>query len=341
MGKMRRYLISTFTQTYLLVFLPFLVIVSLVFVIQISILSSKINLETVELVRLFGYLLPEIFFYTIPLSLIAALANTFTKLSEENELIAFFSLGHSPRRLLWNMLPVLTLFSAILLTLSLLLYPQMRQKLSRFKQYKAAEATLNIMPNKLSQYFGNYHVFVGEKKADDRYGNVVLFNHGEKGKYQLFIAKTGTVSNEGKRFILSLKHGIGETSDEKKIETMNYREFNIYQYPAIDYYMDFESNGEYWSKIKTNRGRRGKLLYLVFVSLSPLLTFGIAVSLTFFNPRYQRNYSAFVIFVIALSVYIPAAILQKSGSYSLFALFVGMLVLLSLILVRRRILRRF
>ncbi|HFC03545.1 MAG TPA: LptF/LptG family permease, partial [Nitratifractor salsuginis] len=76
MGRTRRYILWTFAKTYLLVFLPFLLVVSLIFVIQLSILSSKVNLSAGELIQLFGYMLPEIFFYTIPLSLIAALANT-------------------------------------------------------------------------------------------------------------------------------------------------------------------------------------------------------------------------------------------------------------------------
>jgi len=105
--------------------------------------------------------------------------------------------------------------------------------------------------------------------------------------------------------------------------------------------MQIETNREYWGKAANDRGRRGKLLYLVFVSLSPVLTFGIAVSLTFFNPRYQRNYAAFVIFFIVLSVYIPAAVLQKTGNVYLFALFVFMMASASFVMVRRRVMKHF
>ena len=54
MAETRRYLLNTFAKSYLLVFLPFLLIVSLVFLVQISILSSRINLETEELMVFFG-----------------------------------------------------------------------------------------------------------------------------------------------------------------------------------------------------------------------------------------------------------------------------------------------
>lgn len=340
MGKTRRYILWTFAKTYLLVFLPFLLVVSLIFVIQLSILSSRVNLSFGELGQLFGYMLPEIFFYTIPLSLIAALANTFTRFSEENEFVALFSLGHTPGRVLRILLPTLLLFTALLLVLSVMLYPQMKQKLSHFKRQKIAEATLNISPNKLSQSFGSYHVFVESKDANDTYKNMVLFNQGEKGKYQLFIAREGSVRNDGKRFTLTLRDGIGETSDPKKVENLHYRELDIYQYPH-NVYQTIVTSREYWERARHDRGRRGKLLYLIFVSLTPILAFGLIASLTFYNPRYQRSLAIAVIFVTALAIYIPAAILQKSGNIALFVTLTILLLGLGIVLVRRRVLRRF
>jgi lipopolysaccharide export system permease protein len=340
MGKTRRYILGTFAKNYLLVFLPFLLIVSLVFVIQLSILSSKVNIGFRELAQLFGYMLPEIFFYTIPFSLIAALANTFTRFSEENEFIALFSLGHTPRKVLVTVAPSLALFSLLLLTLSLMLYPQMKQKLNRFKSQKIAEATLNIVPNKLSQNFGSFHVFVDDKKEDGSYKNMVLFNRDRKGKYQLFIAKKGVIENDGKRFTLILENGTGESSSAKKIESVDYRELRFYQYPRSRY-ENFLTSAEYWGEAKKDSKRKRKLLYLIFVSLSPVLTFGIIAALTFYNPRYQRSLSSLVIFIVALIVYIPAAVLQKYGTLSLFLLFCAAMLGLSLYLAKRKVLRSF
>ncbi|ADV46142.1 LptF/LptG family permease [Nitratifractor salsuginis] len=340
MGKTRRYILWSFAKAYLLVFLPFLLVVSLIFVIQLSILSSRVNLEFRELVQLFGYMLPEIFFYTVPLSLIAALANTFTRFSEENEFIALFSLGHTPGKVLRFMIPTLLLFTALLLVLSVMLYPQMKQKLNHFKRQKIAEATLNISPNKLSQNFGSYHVFVESKDANDTYRNMVLFNQGTKGAYQLFIAREGRVANDGKRFTLTLRNGTGETSDPKKVENLHYRELDIYQYPR-NVYQSIVTSREYWKKALHDKGRRGKLLYLIFVSLTPILAFGIIAALTFYNPRYQRSLSIAVIFITALAVYLPAAILQKSGSVPLFIALVIFLLALGIFLLRRRVLRSF
>ena len=110
MAKTREFFLDIFFKSFLLVFLPFLLIVSLVFLIQLSILSAKINLNAIDLIKLFIYLIPEIFLYTIPFSLIAAIANSFGKLSEENELTALFALGHRPFRFVRYLLPSLFLF---------------------------------------------------------------------------------------------------------------------------------------------------------------------------------------------------------------------------------------
>jgi len=340
MGRTRRYILGTFTHNYLLVFLPFLLIVSLVFVIQLSILSSKVTLGFTELAQLFGYMLPDIFFYTIPFSLIAALANTFSRFSAENEFVALFSLGHSPRRILRMFLPSLIIFTLILLTLSFLLYPQMKQKLNAFKTQKIAEATLNITPNKLSQNFGNFHLFVDAKTKDGSYKNMVLFNRDKEGKYQLFIAKKGRVENDGKRFVLTLEKGTGESSTARKIETVRYENLSFYQYPRAHYH-NILTSSQYWEKAQKDDGRLHKLLYLLFVSVAPLLTYGIIAALTFYNPRYQRGFSSLAIFIVALIIYIPAAVLQKYGTPLLFGLFCLTLLAASLLLVRQKILRRF
>ena len=339
MAKTRGYILQTFGKSFLLVFLPFLLIVSLVFLIQLSILSSKIHLNMQELVHLFGLFLPEILFYTLPFSLIAALANTFGRLSEENELIALFALGHRPSRILAYLLPTLLLFCALLLVLSLMLYPQMKQKINAFKEYKITEATLNISPNKLSQSFGDYHVFVAAKEKGE-YKDVVLFDNHDPKREQIFLAKRADASNTRGRIRLTLYDGSAETSDAKTIQTLHYKSLSIYRYPQASS-RRVQSDREYWAQASTDKHRRGKMLYFIFVSLSPVLTFPLIALLSIFNPRYQKNRSAVVIFIAAMSIYLPAALVQKSGSLALFFLFLFLIAVLGAWLMKIRLMRRY
>ncbi len=337
--RTRRYILNNFAKSFLLVFLPFLLIVSLVFLVQVSILSSRINLSSGELLQFFSYLLPEILLYTIPFSLVAALSNLFSRLSEENELVALFALGHSPRRIFAFMMPVLLLFSAILMVLSFMLYPQMKQKIVAFKSQKLAEATLKISPNKLSQSFGSYHVYVAAKD-EKGYKDIVLLDNHDPKKQELFIAERASSGNEANRLSLTLHHGIGETSDEKKIDTLKYRSLTIYQYPRFSNHK-FLSFQEYWGLAKKEKRRRGKFLYFLMISLSPLTAFPLIAAFGIFNPRYQKANSAMAIFFVALAIYVPAAMVHKSGNLAIFALSMLLLVAGGFLLLRRRVLRYF
>ncbi len=114
----------------------------------------------------------------------------------------------------------------------------------------------------------------------------------------------------------------------------------MYQYPKSAA-ASMKTSWEYWAEAGKSKKRRGKLLFLLFVSLSPLLGYAVAAALSFYNPRYQRGMAAWGILIVALSVYLPAAILQKSGSLSLFFLFLAGLVAGGVWLLRRRVLARF
>ncbi|NPA50225.1 MAG: LptF/LptG family permease, partial [Epsilonproteobacteria bacterium] len=96
MAKSKRYILDIFANRFFTYFIPFFIIISMVFIIRLSVLSSKINLTFMELSTLFYYSLPEIFFFTIPLVFIASLITTLSKLSESNEIIALFTLGIRP-----------------------------------------------------------------------------------------------------------------------------------------------------------------------------------------------------------------------------------------------------
>lgn len=339
MAKTRHFLLQAFVRKFLIVFLPFLLIVSLVFLIQISILSARINLESGELLRFFSYLIPEILLYTIPFALIAALANLFTSLSEENELIALFALGHRPIDLLKQYLPATILLSALLAVLSLMLYPQMKQKIQIFKERKLAEATLKISPNKLSQSFGDYHVYVAARD-EKGYRDIVLFDNHDRTRQRLFLAKRATAQNDGKRLALTLYDGTGESEERGKIESLRYRKLTVYQYPRFSErsYLNFR---RFWERAATDRHQRGKLLYFIFISISPLFILPLSAALGIFNPRYERNRAAAVIFFNALLIYVPAVLIQKSGSLALFALLFAAEVLIVTLLLQRKVLKRF
>jgi len=337
--KTKTFLMGNLTKNYFIVFLPFLIIISLVFVIQLSVLSAKINLSFMELLTIFSYTMPEIFFSTIPLAFIAAVTNTFAKLSEENELIALFALGHSPGKLFRYLLPLTILVVILLLSLSLLMQPLTKQHLDNFKNQKIAEAKLKVLPKKLSQNFGDYHIFI-ENTEDGYYKNLTLFINDKKGFSQIFLAKKGKIENNGTVFTLKLFNGTGSRYYPEKIESVRYKKLYLYHYPQSCFY-HYENISSFWMKAIKDRHRRSLLYYSLFISFSPLLTLGILMALGTFNPRYKRNRSFWIIFFVALGIYIPAAVLQKYPSTVFFLAAITLWAIVSVTLYRKYLLKRF
>ena len=111
MVNVKGYISSNFTKVFLTIFLPFFLIISLVYLVKISSLTSKIQITFVEILKLYGYSVPDIVFYTLPLSFIAALANVLIKLSQDNELIALYALGVKADKVLRGLLLLGLLFS--------------------------------------------------------------------------------------------------------------------------------------------------------------------------------------------------------------------------------------
>jgi lipopolysaccharide export system permease protein len=311
MGKVRGFILSHFGKNYLLIFLPFFSILSIVYIIRIAILSNKITLDTGEILTLFGFFLPDIIFYTLPLSFIAAATATLMKLSEDNELIALFSFGLTPTKLLKIFTLPALLFTILMLIISLYTIPQSTLAYKLFEKRKTVEAELTIAPNRLGQKFGDYMVFLGDKK-NHTYHDVVLFATDNKEKRVLVIADKGHMEHHNAQFSLNLSHGTGDTFLPHTIESIRYEQMHIYNYTQNNTNVQWLSRG--WSDIGSNKNDMALFIYNIFLSLSPLLVLGLITAFSIVNPRYQRSGIYLVSFGIAIAVYITASVLRKQGT---------------------------
>ena len=311
MGKVRGFILSHFSKHYLLIFLPFFSILSIVYIIRISILSQKISLNAGEFLKLFGFFLPDILFYTLPLSFIAAVTVTLTKLSEDNELIALFSFGLTPTRLLRIFVLPALLFTSLMLILSLHTIPQSTTAYTLFKSKKTAEARLNIAPNRLGQKFGDYIIFLGDKQGQ-RYHDVVLFATDDKEKRVLIIANEGEMEHKNSQFSLNLYQGTGDTFLPDRIESISYAQLRIYNYARHAVDTTWLNRG--WSHIGTSRSDMALFIYNIFLSLSPLLVLGMIIAFSVINPRYQKPRTYLISFTMIVAIYLAASLLRKEGT---------------------------
>ncbi len=312
MVNIRGYLSSNFTKSFLTIFLPFFLIVSLIYLVKISRLTAQIHIDFIELLSLYAYSIPDIVFYTLPISFITALANLLIRLSVDNELIALYALGLNAKKILGRLLLIGFLFTSLLFTISFLAMPLSKQFYKSFKETKKNEAKINIVSGELGQKFGNFYIYVKEKKDNTLY-DIVIYNRTDKSNEQFFSSKTGEIKYESGLTSLILHSGYGYTYSKETLQQVKYGSLTVYDKIETKGFR-FEDVVAYWSKAKDNNKRMHRLLFYAFVSLIPFLSVYLIASFTMINPRYQENRSFLVIFTTTLLLYFLASYQNKWGT---------------------------
>ena len=334
MAKLKEFILTNFVKSFLTLFVPFFIIIALTYLIKISNLSSKVNLELIDFVTIFMYVLPHIFFASIPLTFIGATINTFAKLSEENEAVAIFSLGYSPAKIYSYLLPLALLFSIFLTALTLYIIPYADQYMDNFKSKKIYDAKLRILPKKLSQSFGKQHIFI-ESSKNNQFKNVTMFSEDSDGYMQIMLSKSGSIEHKAdKKSYLSLDNGSLYRYKDKNFQIIDFANLKLYNNKK------FYSNKvlkpiDFWKKYLK------KFYYFLLISLSPLLILPLLVALGLFNPRYQKNRASIYILLSTLLVYIPAILAKEKVSIYVTLSIMAVWVLISIFLFRQKLSKRY
>ena len=339
MVNVKGYVSSNFTKSFLTIFLPFFLIISLVYLVKISSLTAKIQISFSELLTLYSYSVPDIVFYTLPLSFVAALANVLLKLSQDNELIALYSLGLKASKVLKPLLLLGILFSLLLASISFLAMPLSKQLYKEFKTSKQSEAKLNIVPGKLGQKFGNYYIYVKEKKGA-AFQNIVIYNRTKKDEEQFFSSQKGKLNKKNNITSLRLNDGYGYTYTQEKLQQAKYKSLEVFD-TTQNKAFTFENIVTLWSKATTDIKMLRRILFFIFVSLIPFLSVYLVASFTMINPRYQKNHSFVVIFITTLVLYTLASSLEKWGTFPLLFIVIITLYFFGRWLFKKRVTRYF
>jgi lipopolysaccharide export system permease protein len=341
MVNVRGYISSNFTKAFLTIFLPFFLIISLVYLVKISSLTAQIQINFLELLLLYSYSLPNIIFYTIPLSFIAAVANTLIKLSQDNELIALYALGLQAKKMLRSILLLGILFSILLSTISFLGIPMSKQLYNAFKEKKKSEVTFNIIPGKLGQKFGEYYIYVKEKdQKNNMFHDMVIYNRTKKNEEQFFSSQKGQLKRNDHIASLLLQKGYGYTYTEDKLQQAKYGTLEVFD-TKQKYHFHFQDIISYWTLTKTDKHRMGRALFYLFVSFIPLLSVYLVAAFAMINPRYQANHSFIIIFGVTFFLYLIASSLEKWGNIQSLVIIAVATFISGRILFQKRVARYF
>jgi lipopolysaccharide export system permease protein len=300
--KLNHYLYSQLAITFFPIFLGLFFITSIVFLVKIASLTSIITIDIYELIRLYLYVIPQILFYTMPISFFISLVITLSKLSSEYELTVITSFGLNPVNILKIFLPLTLLLSVLLLVVSVGLIPKTKFLTKQFLDVKKKEANFNIKASEFGQKFGDWLIYISSK--DNKiYNDVKLFKTEEK-KDQFIISKTAILDNDNGALSFKLIDGKAFIIDEQELNQIDYKSMYINDSIADSKIGIFTDSYSYWKENIEKNVDIDDLTFFILTSLFPLFSLFLVITFGYFNPRYEKNRAVFFSLIAIVLYYV-------------------------------------
>ncbi|ELJ8893394.1 LptF/LptG family permease [Campylobacter upsaliensis] len=286
-----KYILNQFLGTHLSIFLVLFGIVSMVFFIQIANLTSSIEISFLDLFKLYGFMLPRILIFTLPLAFFVALTLALYRLSKENESVVFFTLGFTPLKMAQFFLKIATFLSVLMLGVALVMIPIVYQLQKNFVDYKKTQIKFNYKTGEFGQKFLDWMIFIQDEK-EGGYENIIMYHpkSTDNLKEQLIIAKEANLerSNEGFAFRLSA----GKMYNFDADEALFIGEFEnlVVNTKFSDNLGQTKAFYEYWDDINTNADKAREFVMYVCISLFPLVSTLFALSFGIVTYRYEKGF---------------------------------------------------
>ncbi len=340
MGRLQKYLNNNLSTMFFSIFVPLFSIASLVFFVKIVSITSVIKIDFLELMELYGYVLPQILFYTIPVAFFSSAVMMLGKLSYDYETIVIFSLGIKPLKIAHIIGKTALLTTLTLLVLSLIIIPQAKQMYKGFIAHKKAEAVFNIKPSEFGQKFGDWLLFIGGEKEKNSFFDVVLYNKKVMDKENFIKAKEAKIvsDEEGLKFILI--DGSGYTYENGVLTKTDFKKMILNDLSVIKA-KNYRSFLEYWFESLSNETRAFDFTIFVIVSLFPAVSVPLILALGVVNPRYEKSRSYLWIIIAIVAFYALAFLSAKKMPFTGAVVASGLWALAGYIIYVKRIKRKY
>ncbi|WP_033915736.1 LptF/LptG family permease [Campylobacter sputorum] len=314
MNRVNRYLLTNFLSSFASLFATLFIIVSIVFFIQISRITSYVSITFFELARLYMFLLPQILLFTIPISFFVSLAISFFKLSKENESIVIFTLGY-PTRQIGKFFAILSTFvSILLLGTSLIMIPIAEELSDNFIGHKLNDAQLNIKASQFGQKFSDWMVYIENQSMDQNttvYENLILYNpKNSDSNDRVLMAKIGYINNFNGTIELKLIDGYSYDIASNVINATKFDNM-IIRSKQKDNSKEIVSIVDYWKQALNDDKRKKDFTINVLVSIFPLASVYFALTFGIVTYRYEKGFIYFGIFGVLFCYFAALMILVK------------------------------
>jgi lipopolysaccharide export system permease protein len=298
MDKLQKYILRHFFNIFINIFLVLFFITSIIIIISISNVTSSIHITFLELLEMYILSLTKILIVTLSISLFISAIQTYANFSDTQELIAIFSTGIKPKKILLPILIISLIFTFINFFILFISIPYSDLVYHNFKNEKKQQAKFNVETSQISQQFGHWNVFI-EKNVKNLYKNIYLYNPNENKFITALYAKKLKDKN-----YLVFQLNNGKIYQLDKNMTIKFEKLHINQkIPKINF-----SILEYKKFLKNN-----KKLFLFYIpfALIPVALFFYIPLIGFFHPRLQKNRSL-VYSVLVLTLYLVSTKITHS-----------------------------
>lgn len=310
MNKLRRYILSNLSSVFLSMFLPLFVIASMIFSIKLATYTAIIKLSLLDMIKLYMFVLPDILFYTLPISFFVAAVLSIFKLSNDNEIVVLFALGIKPSFLAKTLFVPAFLLSALLFIDYFMLYPHTNNLSDNFIDQKKSEAKFNLSASEFGNNFGPWLLYIGkEDKEKKRYEDVFLFNK-ENDEEILISAKQADVINDEGVLQLELTDGEGYSYSKEKFTQINFERMTIYD-TLTSSFKAYEKPLKFWSSDDARNKKDRLLITNTLLSLFPLLSIFLVVAIGVVHARHQKSKIYLYIFLSIILYYAASMSLYR------------------------------
>jgi lipopolysaccharide export system permease protein len=301
---LEKYIFKTFSSSFFPIFFTLYTITSIIFLVKIATLTSVIQMNFIELIQLYGYYIPIVLFYTLPVSYFVGVIITISKLSSDYETIVITSFGLNPTRLLQLLLTTTFVISLLLFIVSLGLIPKAKYLKENFLNIKKQEAQFNIKASEYGQQIGSWFIYVN-KEHQNTFQDITLLQL-EENKDMLISADFATIESKNGSLSINLEDGksfsISDSIQQVDFEKMILRHTT----PKAQNIKSLNDIIIYWSDRKKSLKKSKDFTFNILVSLFPLISVFFYIAIGYFNPRYDNNRAAaigsvFVVLFIIIS----------------------------------------
>ena len=339
MDRLQKYILSNLSTLFISIFMPLFAIASVIFSIKLATYTAVIQLSLYDMGKLYIFVLPEILFYTLPISFFIAATLSLFKLSNDNEVVVLFSLGIKPGFIVKTLSKPALLLSTLLIFDFFVIFPHAKVLFANFISYKKSEAKFNLSASEFGHSFGDWLLYLGEDNANGTYSKVFLFNK-KKEEEILIAAKTAELINDSGILRLKLKDGEGYSYSKDNFSQINFQTMLINSSMKTSL-KEYKKPLEYWMS-KDNYSKKKRMFITdTILGLFPILSLFLVASIGIVHARHQKSRVYLYLFIGVVIFYGAALGLHKPLSFYAIPIVIALWTVSTFMIYKKNIVNRF